>query len=133
MTCKGFPFDCRNLVNTSDMVSMTETFMCGCSDEERARSVARPVAIRPDHRKHEEREGLFLFLGLGLEEEDCPQFAAALDRYVTRVLRSEAEWLRSLPQPKQATGLQGPYWYGQGWDDAAHELNESADRVEPVD
>lgn len=85
---------------------------------------------RPDHRKHEEREDLFPFIALGLEEEDCPQFAAALDRYVIKVLRSEIDWLDSLPSPKQATALRGPYWYGQGFKDALDELRESADRLE---
>lgn len=87
---------------------------------------------RPDHRAHEEREDLFPYIALGLEEEDCPRFARALDRYVAKVLRTEAEWLKSLPQPKQATGLQGPYWYGQGWEEAADELHEAADRIEPA-
>jgi uncharacterized protein (DUF2164 family) len=84
---------------------------------------------RPDHRTHEERADLFPFIALGLEEEDCPRFAAALDRYVAKVLRSEIEWLKSLPT-QQATGLQGPYWYGQGFTDAANELEESVWELE---
>lgn len=131
--CEGFPFDCRNLIDVSGVTDPDSAFLCGCTEEDRARSRAtrKPSVSRPDHRKHEERAALFPFVGAGLGEEDCPSFTAALDLYVSKVLRSEAGWLHSMPQPQQATGLRGPYWYGQGFREAADELEESADRLEP--
>lgn len=82
---------------------------------------------RPDHRKHEERADLFSFVAMDLGEEGLPEFAAALDRYAARILRTESEWLRNHPTAYQATGLQGPHWYGQGFKDAGYELDGSAD------
>jgi hypothetical protein len=33
--------------------------------------------------------------------------------------------------PHNPTALTGPYWYGQGWDDAVHHVRDLADYVEP--
>lgn len=76
----------------------------------------------------EAREALFLFLG-PFEEEDCPSFAAALDRYGAALIREQAAHLESMPH--EPTALTGPYWYGQGWKDAIRELQERADYMEP--
>lgn len=86
---------------------------------------------RPDHREHKERSDLFPFIVLGLEEEDLPEFAAALDRYVAKVLLTEAAYLENHPTAYGATALTGKYWYGQGWKDASAELEESAGRLSP--
>jgi hypothetical protein len=33
--------------------------------------------------------------------------------------------------PHNPTALTGPYWYGQGWDDAVHHLRDLADGMDP--
>ncbi|MFE4356087.1 hypothetical protein [Kitasatospora sp. NPDC056800] len=41
-----------------------------------------------------------------------------------------AELLEAVPH--HPTALTGPYWYGQGWDDAVHHLRDLADGMKPV-
>ncbi|MFE7524634.1 hypothetical protein ACFU7Y_02820 [Kitasatospora sp. NPDC057542] len=47
-----------------------------------------------------------------------------------------ASWYRAADLleavPHNPTALTGPYWYGEGWDDAVHHLRDLADGMKPV-
>lgn len=53
-----------------------------------------------------------------------------LEQQVADAWRAAADKLAATPH--QPTALTGPYWYGQGWDDAVHHLRDLADWVEPA-
>lgn len=44
--------------------------------------------------------------------------------------RRAADLLEAVPH--NPTALTGPYWYGQGWDDAVHHLRDLADGMAPA-
>ncbi|MFE7194056.1 hypothetical protein [Kitasatospora sp. NPDC057541] len=64
--------------------------------------------------------------------EELTALVAEFDRMRAVVA---ASWRQAAVQlaavPHQPTALTGPYWYGQGWDDAVHHLHDMADGMEP--
>ncbi|MER6364502.1 hypothetical protein [Kitasatospora sp. NPDC001527] len=64
--------------------------------------------------------------------EELAALVAEFDRMRAVVA---ASWRQAAVQlaavPHQPTALTGPYWYGQGWDDAVHHLHDMADGMEP--
>lgn len=64
------------------------------------------------------------------------QLAALLDQFdlleqqVADSWRAAADTLAKVPH--QPAALTGPYWYGQGWDDAVNHLRDMADYTEPA-
>ncbi|MFE3875403.1 hypothetical protein ACFXPX_13505 [Kitasatospora sp. NPDC059146] len=64
--------------------------------------------------------------------EELAALVAEFDRMRAVVA---ASWRQAAVQlaavPHEPTALTGPYWYGQGWDDAVHHLHDMADGMEP--
>ncbi|MGW4806451.1 hypothetical protein [Kitasatospora sp. NPDC004272] len=70
--------------------------------------------------------------GHSLTAEESAALAAEFDRMRTLLADS---WRRAADKleatPHTPTALTGPYWYGQGWDDAVERLRDLADYMEP--
>ena len=77
----------------------------------------------------EARAALFTHVLAGAGEEDLPEFSKALDRYVAALLVGLSKKLLDIPH--DATALTGPYWFGQGWEDAAKQVEEYGWYIDP--
>lgn len=77
----------------------------------------------------EAREKLFCFVAAGMDEEDLPAFADALDRYLAGVLIGLANAFENLGNG--ATALTGPMWYGEGFKDAMRHIEEIGWAMDP--
>ena len=100
--------------------------MPGLTVRERYR-VAQPKTWPID--TAEARAALFGFVAAGMEEEDLPAFANALDTYVAGLLIGLANQFESLGM--SATGLTGPMWYGEGFKDAMRHIEEIGWAMDP--
>jgi len=77
----------------------------------------------------EARAALFGFVAAGMEEEDLPAFADALDKYVAGLLIGLANTFENLGNG--ATALRGPMWYGEGFKDAMRHIEEIGWAMDP--
>jgi hypothetical protein len=89
--------------------------------------VAQPRTWSIDTAK--ERASLFEFVGAGMKEEDLPEFAATLDRYLAGVLIGIANKCEGLAD--NATALTGPQWYIGGWREAMRHIEELGWAIDP--
>jgi hypothetical protein len=89
--------------------------------------VAQPHTWQIDTAK--ERASLFEFVGAGVKEEDLPEFAATLDRYLAGVLIGIANKCEGMAD--NATALTGPYWYIGGWREAMQHIEELGWAIDP--
>ncbi|MFJ2194082.1 hypothetical protein ACIOJE_40110 [Kitasatospora sp. NPDC087861] len=65
-----------------------------------------------------------------------PELAALVAEFDRMRAALASSWTRAADLleavPHHPTALTGPYWYGQGWDEAVHHLRDLADGMEPV-
>lgn len=65
----------------------------------------------------------------------APELAALVEEFDRMRTALAAAWNQAADLleavPHNPTALTGPYWYGQGWDDAVHHLRDLADSMQP--
>ncbi|MFJ6384730.1 hypothetical protein ACIQI7_32570 [Kitasatospora sp. NPDC092039] len=65
-----------------------------------------------------------------------PELAALVEEFDRMRAALASSWTRAADLleavPHHPTALTGPYWYGQGWDDAVHHLRDLADGMKPA-
>ncbi|MFF2147477.1 hypothetical protein [Kitasatospora sp. NPDC058190] len=65
-----------------------------------------------------------------------PELAVLVEEFerMRAALAASWTWAADLLEavPHHPTALTGPYWYGQGWDEAVHHLWDMADATEPA-
>ncbi|MFH9355278.1 hypothetical protein [Kitasatospora sp. NPDC017646] len=79
-------------------------------------------------------------LARALAEEPDPlpgvDLAALVEEFDRMRAALASSWRQAANQlaavPHHPTALTGPYWYGQGWDDAVHHLHDMADGMQPA-